>query len=146
MNRSPGNAVSRVPDRRFPGGEESPELSVRTPALLLREVIGRLLRVRRVALGLTLAQVADRAGISTQYLSEVERGLKDASSEMIAAIAGAVGLELHEVLVLSSQMIAPRTSAALSAQHPSVSPVSSVPAPAAPVPQAIPRGTFVLAA
>jgi transcriptional regulator with XRE-family HTH domain len=141
MNRPAGSADSRVPD-----GTVQPESSGRSPALLLREVIGRLLRVRRVALGLTLAQVAARAGISTQYLSEVERGLKDASSEMIAAIAGAVGLELHEVLVLSSQMIAPRSSAALSAQHLSVSSASSVPASAAPAPQAIPRGTFVLAA
>lgn len=79
----------------------------RTPAPLLRDVIGRLLRVRRVTLGLTLADVADRAGISTQYLSEVERGIKDASSEMVAAIAGALGMQLHEVLVLSSRLVAP---------------------------------------
>ena len=79
----------------------------RTPVPLLRDVIGRLLRVRRIALGLTLADVADRAGISTQYLSEVERGLKDASSEMVAAIAGALGMQLHEVLVLSSRLVAP---------------------------------------
>ena len=79
----------------------------RTPAPLLRDVIGRLLRVRRVTLGLTLADVAERAGISTQYLSEVERGIKDASSEMVAAIAGALGMQLHEVLVLSSRLVAP---------------------------------------
>lgn len=84
----------------------------------MREVIGRLLRVRRVAMGLTLADVADRAGISTQYLSEVERGLKDASSEMIAAIAGALGMQLHDVLVLSSQFVAPAAPAAPAASAP----------------------------
>jgi|GEM_PF-767485 len=120
-----------------------------SPALLLREVLGRLLRLRRVALGLTLAQVADRAGISTQYLSEVERGLKDASSEMIAAIAGAVGLELHEVLVLSSQMIARQPAGSPSASHLSVSSVSSlssVPAPTRPVVSSPSNGQLALAA
>ncbi len=83
-----------------------------TPAPLLRNVLGRLLRGRRAALGLTLAEVAQRAGVSTQYLSEVERGLKDASSEMVAAIAGALGMELLEVLVLASHLLAPRHSTA----------------------------------
>lgn len=120
-----------------------------SPALLLREVLGRLLRLRRVALGLTLAQVADRAGISTQYLSEVERGLKDASSEMIAAIAGAVGLELHEVLVLSSQMIARHPADSPSASHlsvASVSSLSSVPAPTRSVVSSPSNGQLALAA
>ncbi|MGO2185495.1 MAG: helix-turn-helix domain-containing protein, partial [Brevibacterium aurantiacum] len=59
----------------------------RTPALLWREMLGRVLRLRRTELGLTLAQVSRRSGVSTQYLSEVERGLKDPSSEVIEAIA-----------------------------------------------------------
>ena len=108
MNRS---ADSRLP-ARGPSGDRRPDSAPhRSPAPLIREVVGRLLRVRRVARGLTLADVADRAGISTQYLSEVERGLKDASSEMIAAISGALGMQLHEVLVLSAQLVAPAASA-----------------------------------
>lgn len=102
----------------------------RTPVPLLRDVIGRLLRVRRIALGLTLADVADRAGISTQYLSEVERGLKDASSEMVAAIAGALGMQLHEVLVLSSRLVAPvddERVRAVSGGVPAILPLSSAP-------------------
>jgi transcriptional regulator with XRE-family HTH domain len=56
----------------------------RTP--LLREVYGRLLRGLRTRQGRTLAEVAARAGISVAYLSEVERGLKEPSSEVLEAI------------------------------------------------------------
>jgi transcriptional regulator with XRE-family HTH domain len=56
----------------------------RTP--LLREVYGLLLRRRRLAAGRTLADVAAEAGVSMAYLSEVERGLKEPSSEVLAAI------------------------------------------------------------
>ena len=56
----------------------------RTP--LLREVYGLLLRRRRQAAGRTLADVAASAGVSMAYLSEVERGLKEPSSEVLAAI------------------------------------------------------------
>src|SRR5215813_13141478 len=45
----------------------------------------------------TLAETAGRAGISPQYLSEVERGRKEPSSEMIAALAGALGTTLTEL-------------------------------------------------
>ena len=42
--------------------------------------------------------VAERAGISPQYLSEIERGRKEPSSEMIAAVTGALGVELADLL------------------------------------------------
>ena len=45
----------------------------------------------------TLAETAGRAGISPQYLSEIERGRKEPSSEMIAALAGALGTTLIEL-------------------------------------------------
>ena len=41
--------------------------------------------------------VAQRAGVSMQYLSEIERGLKDPSSEMLQAIAGALDLSVREL-------------------------------------------------
>ena len=44
-----------------------------------------------------LADTADRAGVSPQYLSEIERGLKEPSSEMIAAVAGALEVTLVEL-------------------------------------------------
>jgi len=52
------------------------------------------LRALRAAQRETLAETAGRAGVSPQYLSEVERGRKDPSSEMIAALAGALGTTL----------------------------------------------------
>lgn len=67
-------------------------------APLLRELLGSVLRDARLEQGLRLVDVAERAGISPQYLSEVERGLKDASSEMLAAIAEALGLDLRGLL------------------------------------------------
>jgi DNA-binding XRE family transcriptional regulator len=61
---------------------------------LWREVLGHRLRALRLDQGETLIQTAGRAGISPQYLSEIERGRKEPSSEMIAALAGALGTTL----------------------------------------------------
>ncbi len=65
---------------------------------LFRELAGQVLREHRRAAGLRLVDVARRAGVSPQYISEVERGLKDPSSEILEAIGGAVGLGLDELL------------------------------------------------
>jgi len=64
---------------------------------LWREVLGRRLRVLRQEQQETLAETAARAGLSPQYLSEVERGRKEPSSEMIAALAGALGTTLIDL-------------------------------------------------
>ena len=61
---------------------------------LWRESVGRELRRERVSSGRRLIDVAEEAGVSPQYLSEVERGLKDPSSELLAAMAGALGLSV----------------------------------------------------
>jgi transcriptional regulator with XRE-family HTH domain len=66
---------------------------------LLREAIGSELRRRRLARRERLEDTAARAGISPQYLSEIERGRKDASSEMVAAVIGALESNLADVLV-----------------------------------------------
>lgn len=52
----------------------------------------------RLARDQKLTETAARAGISPQYLSEIERGLKEPSSEMIAAIAGALGITLLDLV------------------------------------------------
>jgi len=65
---------------------------------LWREVLGRRLRALRTDRDETLAQTAERAGISPQYLSEIERGRKEASSEMIAALAGALGITVADLM------------------------------------------------
>jgi transcriptional regulator with XRE-family HTH domain len=67
---------------------------------LWREVLGRRLRALRLDQHETLAETAGRAGISPQYLSEVERGRKEPSSEMIAALAGALGTSLIDLTEL----------------------------------------------
>ncbi|MEB3371965.1 helix-turn-helix domain-containing protein [Saccharopolyspora mangrovi] len=69
------------------------------PEPLWREELGRTLRTTREDLGDRLVDVAERAGVSPQYLSEVERGRKEPSSEMIAAITGALGIELPDLLI-----------------------------------------------
>ena len=62
-------------------------------------MLGRRLRELRLANGEKLSETAARAGISPQYLSEIERGLKEPSSEMIAAISGALGMSLLDLTV-----------------------------------------------
>ncbi len=65
---------------------------------LWREELGRSLRSTRRTQGARLVDVAERAGISPQYLSEIERGRKEPSSEMIAAVTGALGITLPDLL------------------------------------------------
>jgi transcriptional regulator with XRE-family HTH domain len=67
------------------------------PEPLWREVLGRRLRAHRVGQQEKLTETAERAGISPQYLSEIERGRKEPSSEMIAAVAGALGVTLIDL-------------------------------------------------
>jgi transcriptional regulator with XRE-family HTH domain len=74
-----------------------PNHHVMDPEPLWREVLGQRLRALRALRGETLTETAERAGISPQYLSEIERGLKDPSSEVLAAVAGALGATLIDV-------------------------------------------------
>jgi transcriptional regulator with XRE-family HTH domain len=67
-------------------------------ATLLREVIGDVLRRARISQGRTLREVSDAARVSLGYLSEVERGRKEASSELLSAICGALDVPLSRVL------------------------------------------------
>ncbi len=66
--------------------------------MLLRQLIGAALRRARLGQGRTLREVADAARVSMPYLSEVERGRKEASSEVLAAICRALGLRLSDLL------------------------------------------------
>jgi transcriptional regulator with XRE-family HTH domain len=67
-------------------------------ATLLREVIGDVLRRVRTSQGRTLREVSDSARVSLGYLSEVERGRKEASSELLTAICGALDVPLSDLL------------------------------------------------
>lgn len=74
--------------------------------VLMRELMGEILRAERAEQGQTLRQVAAQAGISLGYLSEVERGQKEASSELLAAICQALQMPLSELLARVSDRMA----------------------------------------
>ena len=67
--------------------------------VVLRREIGDVLRGARQRQGRTLRQVSGRARVSLGYLSEIERGRKEASSELLAAICAALGVRLADLLV-----------------------------------------------
>lgn len=66
--------------------------------ILLRHELGEALRERRQEQGRTLRDVAAAASVSLGYLSEIERGVKEASSELLAAICDALDMPLSVVL------------------------------------------------
>src|SRR5436190_8697170 len=66
--------------------------------VLLRRVIGDALRARRQSQHRTLREVSTAANVSLGYLSEIERGQKEASSELLSSICDALGAQLSEVL------------------------------------------------
>lgn len=66
--------------------------------VLLRRLLGDVLRAHRQSQSRTLREVSASARVSLGYLSEVERGQKEASSELLASICAALGLRLSDVL------------------------------------------------
>jgi transcriptional regulator with XRE-family HTH domain len=66
--------------------------------MLLRNALGETLRHARIGQSRTLRDVSTVANVSLGYLSEVERGRKEASSELLAAICEALDLEVSDVL------------------------------------------------
>jgi len=74
--------------------------------VLVRELIGESLREARIDQGRTLREVSKAARVSLGYLSEVERGQKEASSELLASICAALDLPLSVVLTLTSEKMA----------------------------------------
>jgi transcriptional regulator with XRE-family HTH domain len=72
----------------------------------LREAVGGALRRRRLAQGRTLREVAEAAGVSLTYLSEVERGRKEASSEVLEAVCAALRLGLAELFFEVAETLA----------------------------------------
>src|SRR6478736_2955821 len=76
---------------------EFPKVKKRSKPLW-RDVLGEVLRGERLAQERILTEVAATAGVSPQYLSEIERGRKEPSSEVLGAVADALGLELVDVV------------------------------------------------
>ncbi len=83
--------------------------------VLLRQEIGDVLRDARRQQGRTLREVSSVARVSLGYLSEVERGQKEASSELLASICGALAVPLSSVLLEVSERVAAAESLAPSA-------------------------------
>ncbi len=80
--------------------------------VLFRRLLGDVLRERRVTLGLTLREVSAVARVSLGYISEIERGQKEASSELLASLCGALDTPLSDVLRDVSDAVALEEAAA----------------------------------
>lgn len=106
--------------------------------VLLRRVIGDALRARRQGQHRTLREVSTAANVSLGYLSEIERGQKEPSSELLAAICDALGARLSELLRDVSDTVA------LAEQMPGLLPVADEPVestPVSPAPAAVHKAT-----
>ena len=66
--------------------------------VLFRRLLGDVLRSERMQRGMTLREVSAEARVSLGYISEIERGQKEASSELLASLCAAMDLPLSEVL------------------------------------------------
>ena len=83
------------------------------PEPLWREAVGHELRTERHRQERTLGDVAEQAGVSTQYLSEIERGRKEPSSEILGAVSGALDLRLVDLTARLTRTLAARPSGPL---------------------------------
>lgn len=77
--------------------EVSPLTTQTAKPVLVRELLGETLRAERAAQGRTLREVSQLARVSLGYLSEIERGQKEASSELLGSICGALGVRQSDL-------------------------------------------------
>jgi transcriptional regulator with XRE-family HTH domain len=84
--------------------------------ILVRQLLGEVLRAQRQRQGRTLRDVSAEARVSLGYISEIERGQKEASSECLAAICAALELPLSYVMAEVSDEIARVEAAVLGAE------------------------------
>jgi transcriptional regulator with XRE-family HTH domain len=74
--------------------------------VLFRRLLGEVLRSQRMRQGRTLRQISANARVSLGYISEIERGQKEASSELLAALCSALDVPLSEILSEVSDAVA----------------------------------------
>jgi XRE family transcriptional regulator, stress-response regulator len=74
--------------------------------VLFRRLLGGVLRDKRMQRGMTLRQVSAEARVSLGYISEIERGQKEASSELLASLCSALDIPLSDVLREVSDAVA----------------------------------------
>ncbi|NUS90808.1 MAG: helix-turn-helix transcriptional regulator [Nocardia sp.] len=113
---------------------------------LLREAIGDSLRRARLAQSRTLREVSTSARVSLGYLSEVERGRKEASSELLAAICEALDVPLSRVLWDVSTAIAGEDLPVGAAPAGAPAETAAVPEPAEATAESVPAGAGVATA
>lgn len=101
--RRPTDHVDRHLVGSHPEDNHLDDGAVENPSL--REGIGEVLRDERHRQDRTLADVADRAGVSLPYLSEVERGRKDVSSEVLEAVCRSLELEVPALLERTAERL-----------------------------------------
>ena len=81
--------------------------------VLFRRLLGDVLRAKRMQRGMTLREVSAEARVSLGYISEIERGQKEASSELLASLCAALDIPLSEVLQDVSSLVAVEESTSL---------------------------------
>jgi transcriptional regulator with XRE-family HTH domain len=74
--------------------------------VIFRRLLGEVLRAQRMRQGRTLRQVSADARVSLGYISEIERGQKEASSELLASLCAALDVPLSEILSEVSDAVA----------------------------------------
>ena len=94
------NTSTAVLEHSVPGASASTApTTARTPEPLLREALGLTLRAFRADKGVTLRELAGVARVSPGYLSELERGRKEVSSELLASVCHALDCSVSDVLI-----------------------------------------------
>lgn len=73
---------------------------------LLRSKLGEVIYDYRLSRGQTLRQLSLKSNVSISHLSEVERGLKEASSEVLASIAKGLGVPVSTILIKTGERVA----------------------------------------
>lgn len=101
-----GGGLSKIGQTRYGVGVQTIDHPVRGNTVLLRREIGEVLRRLRLSQQRTLRDVSAQAQVSLGYLSEVERGQKEASSELLCAICSALGVPLAVLLREVSDRVA----------------------------------------
>ena len=103
--------------------------------VLFRRLLGDVLRDQRMQRGMTLREVSAEARVSLGYISEIERGQKEASSELLASLCSALDVRLSDVLRSVSDAVAVEEAA-----------LDDALAAATPIPVARPAGSVVASA
>ncbi|WP_139984020.1 helix-turn-helix domain-containing protein [Nocardioides litoris] len=91
--------------------------------VLFRRLLGDVLRRHRVERGMTLREVSAEARVSLGYISEIERGQKEASSELLASLCNALDAPLSEVLHEVAAAVAVEEAALVVAAAPLATPI-----------------------